>query len=61
VKIKEIAPPENLEMHRVTRDLKSLEAAYQAGIEYGSSHIKGYDAQPVLTKHKTENHYQMFG
>jgi predicted patatin/cPLA2 family phospholipase len=61
VKIKEIAPPENLEMHRVTRDLKSLEAAFRAGIEYGSSHIKGYNAQPVVTKHKTGDHHQMFG
>jgi predicted patatin/cPLA2 family phospholipase len=40
VRIREIAPPHDLKVGRVTRDLKALNKAYRLGIIYGKKHIE---------------------
>ena len=45
VTITEIAPPDDLETHRVSRDLKALDTAYRTGIEYGNRYMRRYDKQ----------------
>lgn len=60
IKIVEIAPPENLETHRVTRNMEALNTAYRFGIECGSTYMKRYNEQPKTLRRKTQEQYQMY-
>lgn len=60
IKVIEIAPPDNLETNRVSRDLKALEAAYRTGIVQGSEHINRYDHTSSTLMHKTKDRCQAY-